>query len=131
MREITTHKLNGVNDKLTIMVIDAPGMGGANHRYEVSGFDGGNNPSVKKGEGTALGALILFQNGPLQESLPNGLTIESLIALCIDRLQGFQGGDYKCRENAIALTHLEDAMHWLQHRTRQRLARGVEGTSKV
>lgn len=29
-----------------------------------------------------------------------------------------------------ALTHLEDAMHWLQHRTRERVARGVEGTNQ-
>ena len=29
---------------------------------------------------------------------------------------------------AIALTKLEEAQHWLKHRTEQRLARGVEGT---
>ena len=34
-------------------------------------------------------------------------------------------------ENAIALTHLEDALMWLQKRTRDRLARGVEGTLKA
>jgi len=56
------------------------------------------------------------------------LSQEALLAVIIDRLQCFQAGPYKCRENAIALTHLEDAMHWLQHRTRERMARGVEGT---
>lgn len=130
-REITSHNVNGCNANLRIRVIDSPGPGGASHRYEVEGFDGANNPSIGKKEGTALGALILFQNGPLNEAQPNGLTQEVLLAIVIDRLQCFQNGEYKCRENAIALTHLEDAMHWLQHRTRQRVARGVEGSHAV
>lgn len=56
------------------------------------------------------------------------LEIEALLAVIIDRLQCFQAGPYACRENAIALTKLEEAMMWLQKRTRDRLARGVEGT---
>ncbi len=119
MREITTHKVNGLNEVLAIEVLDDPGPGGANHAYAIT-------PTV----GNALGVRIDFQNGPLGETVyPNGLSNESLLAVVIDRLQGFQGGAFKCRENAIALTHLEDAMHWLQHRTRERMARGVEGTN--
>lgn len=119
-REITSHKLNGLNEVLRVTAVDEPGSGGANHIYDVT-------PTV----GNAMGLRIEFQNGPLNETPPNGLSNEALLAVVIDRLQGFQSGEYKCRENAIALTHLEDAMHWLQHRTRARLARGVEGTSKV
>lgn len=118
MRELTTHKVNGLNDCLKIQVLDEPGPGGAHHAYSIT-------PTV----GNALGVRIDFQNGPLQETVyPNGLSQEALLAVIIDRLQCFQAGPYKCRENAIALTHLEDAMHWLQHRTRERMARGVEGT---
>lgn len=51
------------------------------------------------------------------------------MAVQIDRLRSFQKGQYACRENAIALTHMEEALMWLQKRTRDRLARGVEGTS--
>jgi hypothetical protein len=50
--------------------------------------------------------------------------------MCIDRLQSFQSGDFACRENALALTKLEEALHWLDHRTKDRQRRGVEGTSK-
>jgi hypothetical protein len=50
--------------------------------------------------------------------------------ICIDRLRSFQSGDFKCRENALALTKLEEALHWLNHRTRDRQSRGVEGINK-
>lgn len=121
-REITSHKLNGLNDAIDITSRDAPGAGGAHHVYHLA-FPTGNQ--------TAAATIINFQNGPINEAGVNGISNESLLAIVIDRLQCFQSGDFKCRENAIALTHLEDAMHWLQHRTRARLARGVEGTSTV
>jgi hypothetical protein len=35
--------------------------------------------------------------------------------------------EFSCRENAIALTKIQEAMMWLQKRTRDRVARGVEG----
>ena len=50
--------------------------------------------------------------------------------LC-DRLRGFQAGPYACKANACALTHLEEAQHWLQQRTIERMRRGVEGTHTV
>ena len=73
---------------------------------------------------------ISFQNGPIKEFGVNGITQEALIAVCIDRLRSFQNGDFRCRENAIALTYLEEVLLWLQKRTRDRLARGVEGTNQ-
>jgi hypothetical protein len=39
-------------------------------------------------------------------------------------------GPYACRENAIALTHIEEALMWLQRRTVARIKRGVEGTNQ-
>lgn len=129
MREITTHKVNGCNEALRVRATDEPGSGGAYHRYEVGGFDAGRNPSCDRE--SYVGVQILFQNGPIPEVGTNGLTHEALLAILIDRLQGFQKGKFACRENAIALTKLEEAMHWLKHRTEQRLARGVEGTHSV
>lgn len=132
MRELTSHKINGVNETLKIQVCDQPGAGGANHRYDITGFDTRENPSAALADGYKASfskAVILFQNGPLREAVPNGITHEALLAILIDRLNGFQSGEFKCRENALALTKLEEAMHWLQHRTHARVARGVEGTS--
>jgi hypothetical protein len=59
--------------------------------------------------------------------VPDGLTTEALLAIALDRLQGAQKREFSCRENAIAITHLEEAMHWLHHRTRDRANREVEG----
>lgn len=121
MRTIEDHKINFANDRLEITVMDNPGAGGANHLYRISGFDDGNGDAV----------LIKFQNGPIAEAGVNGVTQEALIAICVDRLRSFQAGQYACRENAIALTKLEEAQHWLLARTKARVARGVEGTHKV
>lgn len=125
MRQIDDHKVNPANDLLTISVLDEPGAGGANHEYEI-GF-----PVQIAGAPDMSPVRISFQNGPIAEAGVNGVTQEALMAICIDRLRSFQAGPYACRENAIALTKLEEAMHWLLSRTRKRMARGVEGTSTV
>lgn len=58
----------------------------------------------------------------------NGLTQEVLLAIVADRLRSFQVGQFACRENALALTKIEEAQHWLHSRTLARMQRGVEGT---
>lgn len=131
MRKITDHQVNPANDKIQIAVTDEPGAGGANHRYELAGFDTKGNPSEIGPDGFSSSfskQVILFQNGPIAEAGVNGITQEVLIAICIDRLRSFQAGPYACRENALALTKLEEAQMWLLSRTRARMARNVEGT---
>lgn len=125
-REIHDHKVNGLNEALAITA-DEPGSGGASHRYDVLGraeHIPGFGPRV-------FGVNLRFQNGPIKELRDcNGITNEALLAVLIDRMRGFQSGPFACRENAIALTHLEEALMWLQKRTRDRMARGVEGSLK-
>ena len=128
MRKITEHQINPANDKLTISVLDEPGAGGANHHYMVTLPDWTRAPD---GSGAKGVWDIQFQNGSIAEAGVNGLTQEALIAICIDRLRSFQAGPYACRENALVLTKLEEAQHWLLHRTRARMNRGVEGTHEV
>lgn len=130
MRKIEKHKVNGANETLDIAVTDAPGSGGANHRYEVTGFDTTGNASRTQGDaiGKETSLLVLFQNGPIKEAGVNGITQEALLAICEDRLLCFQAGQYACADNAEALTHIQQAMECLQRRTKARIARGVEGT---
>ena len=48
----------------------------------------------------------------------------------IDRLRSFQAGPFPSDENSIALIHCGVALDALKSRTRNRLARGVEGQTK-
>lgn len=125
-RSITSHKVNGLNENINIVVMDEPGQGNACHHYRIEPITlSGDHP-----EGAINPCEIRFQNGPILECGVNGLSNESLFAVVEDRLLGFQAGPFACRENAIALTKLQEAMMWLQKRTRDRMARGVEGTNQ-
>lgn len=97
-------------------------------------FDDENgNPAG--GSTTGTGIDITWQNGPLAvdgaRAEQNGAFVEGVIAAAVDRLNYYQESRFKCRENALAITKLEEALHWLQHRTASREARGVEGTHTV
>jgi hypothetical protein len=78
-----------------------------------------------------LVAVFEEVRGPIGEVGVNGVTHEALLAILIDRMQAFQKGPYSCRENALALTKLEEAVHWLNARTARRTAQGVEGTHSL
>lgn len=120
MRKLTDHKVDGLNEAIEITVLDEPGQGGACHEYEIKLTDGKPDVLTK----------ISFQNGPVKEAGFNGISQEALLAIVIDRLRSFQAGQFSTRENSIALTKCEEALLWLHKRTRDRLARGVEGTNQ-
>jgi hypothetical protein len=126
MRTINDHKVNPANDRIQIEVLDDPGAGGANHEYLVT-----LPPPVNAVGVPGKSWQISFQNGPINEVGVNGMTQEVLLAICADRLRSFQAGTYACRENALALTKVEEAQQWLQARTLARMRRGVEGTHTV
>lgn len=83
------------------------------------------------GEGYCQLAEINFQEGAIKEHGVNGVANEDLINIVIKRLECFQDSEYRCRENVLAITKLEEALHWLRHRTIGREKRNVEGTSEV
>lgn len=112
--EIGTRKYTEVN------VVDEPGQGNANHHYTIR----------TAAEPVTILGEVKFQNGPIKETGVNGVMNEDLIAIVIDRMRGFQSGEYNCRDNALALTKLEEALMWLRNRTNEREARGVEGTNE-
>ena len=116
MAELTSHKVNELDDSINVNVTDEPGQGSACHSYMMS-----------HGE---VVQTVLFQNGPIKEVGVNGTSNEALLAIVEHRLLGFQSGEYACRENAVALTKIQEAMMWLHKRTRDRLSRGVEGKNE-
>ena len=105
--------------------------------YETAHFEEKLTGMPSGGFAKAIGVDIKFQPGPLQingiRKEPEGAFVETIIAIVIDRLQYYQNianKRFRCRENSLAITHLQEALHWLEHRTQDRENRGVEGTHK-
>lgn len=70
-----------------------------------------------------------MQQGPRNSpDALHGVLDTDLLEIVRDRLAAFQAGPFACRENAIALTHIEEALLWMNKRTEDRIARGVLGT---
>lgn len=113
----------GSNNYSEVLVMDEPGAGNASHEYYICRADG------KDSEPAGEFGFVKFQKGPIKENGINGCHQEDLLAIVIDRLRSFQAGEFSCRENALAITKCEEALHWLNHRTADRIKRGVEGTN--
>jgi len=92
------------------------------HRYVLENFEQKDKP----------GQVIQFiEKAPTVDrttmyTVNDGTTNEEVLAVLIDRMQ-YLNGKFPCRDNSIAITHLEDALLRLNKRTADRLARGVEG----
>lgn len=133
MRRLEDHVVTGdTSRQLEVLVLDEPGAGGANHDYAIKGYGQHPDGFTENGFPTSfVDCKISFQNGPIREVGVNGLTQEVLLAVLIDRLRSFQAGPFACTANAVALGHLKSALYCLQERTRDRIARGVEGLTKA
>lgn len=118
MKELSTiqkrEKLNRV------FSTDVSGPGGANHEYLIVADSGLMEPKEMK---------IQFQCGPRKEEKSvHGVIDSDLLEIVRDRLKAFQSGPYKSRENACALTHIEEALMWMNRRVEDRIERNVLGT---
>jgi hypothetical protein len=119
MREITTHQVLGdTAPQVKVYAHDEN-----DHQFLLV-VDNAESPTG------STGWTIQFQNGPLKEVGPNGITIESLLAVCQDRLKQFQAGPYNSWANKMAIHFIQLAMAELHQRTQDRIARGVEGRNQ-
>ena len=117
----TIQKRNNLNE---VYRCGDPGPGGAYHNYRVEGM-------IDPGSMLTHSRLISFQCGPRKELLSDhGILDTDLLEIVRDRLKCFQAGDYACRENACALTHIEEALMWMNKRVEDRAERGVLGTTE-
>jgi len=98
------------------------------HRYELENFED------KEKTGQVIQFIQKEQDpiGPTGQlkTVRDGTTNEEVIKMLVDRMNSLQA-KFPCRENAIATTHLETALLWLEKRTADRKARGVEGQHKA
>lgn len=110
----------------TVKAIEQTGPGGARHHYVIN-----IRPEFLKLEQHERLLDIDFQDGPIKESGINGVMNENLLAILIDRLDGFQSGPYACAENQEALDACYLALDALTRRTALRESEGTEGTHQV
>lgn len=121
MRQLSTiQKRENLNK---VFASDEKGNGGANHIYDIypaQGFNEDTEPLI----------VIQFQNGArkLPDSI-HGVLDTDLLEIVRDRLKGFQQGEFATRENACALTHIEEALMWMNKRVEDRIERNVLGTN--
>jgi hypothetical protein len=93
------------------------------HKYELSNFEN----KTEQGQ-----TLQFIQKEPVSEgstelkTVTDGTTNEELIEMLLDRMNYLQS-KFPCRENAIAITKLDEALLWLNKRTSDRVKRNVEG----
>lgn len=85
-----------------VYAVDEKGAGNVHHKYVVVADRGLHVP---------LEMEIVFQNGARNDdNAINGVIDTDLLEIVRDRLIGFQSGEYRTRENACALTHIEEAL---------------------
>lgn len=104
------------------------------HRRDADGNPAGGRTELTLPDGRIV-IQVTWQDGPLgrvgtdEREEPNGAFVETLIDMARDRIAFYQADTrFSCRENALAITKLEEALHWLHARTARRTTAGVEGT---
>lgn len=118
MELITIQKREKLNN---VCAVGERGNGGAYHEYDIT-YDKFNNGYISTHK-------IQFQNGARKENNSiHGVLDSDLLEIVRHRLQCFQQGDFATRENAIALTHIEEALLWMNKRVEDRIERNVLGT---
>lgn len=96
--------------------------------------DRGGNPTgghteMAVGDPSHIVLSIDWQDGIIGEEGQNGAFIEDVLEAARQRLRFFNSHEKtRCRENSIAITKIEEALQWLDWRTRNRVNQGVENT---
>ena len=132
MKQLSTiQKLENLND---VFAIDVPGPGGAHHLYQVCKHNTGR---ISEEDGTfrtrpenMVLTVQMQYGGRNAAGSISGAVDADLLEIVRDRLRDFQAGPYSCRENACALTHIEEALMWLNRRVEDRITRGVQETEQ-
>lgn len=70
------------------------------------------------------------QNGPIKENGVNGCQVDTIIEAAKLIIEGLNK-NFPCRENALVITKLDEALLWSMKRKLDREKRGVEGLNKV
>lgn len=89
-----------------------------------------NNFSTDSGTPSPVSQDITFYKKNPDGTWENGTTVEELLRVAKERLI-LLCSKFPSRENALAITKIEEASMWLEARTKDRIKRGVEGQHKL
>jgi len=89
------------------------------HVYELDVINEGKEPVAAQ--------YVSFMERQGGVMVAQGTTNEEVLEMMILRMRYLQK-KLSCRENAIVITKLEEALMWLQRRTMMRVAQGIETT---
>ena len=93
------------------------------HTYELPNFENTDKP----GQELQFIHKVPSKDDPTQlVTVADGTTNEAVLEAMLDRMMYLQSA-FPCKENACCITHLQEALMWLEKRTRDREKRGVEG----
>lgn len=113
-----------------VFVLDVKGNGGANHKYAIASNEVVDENEKYFNNEYLFETIIQFQNGARKDKNSiHGVLDTDLLEIVRHRLQCFQQGEFATRENACALTHIEEALMWMNKRVEDRIERGVLGTN--
>jgi hypothetical protein len=137
MRQLANQPSYGQSPHPVIVAAVESGFGGICHRYEITGFALDTNPfnpnDATTVEDCCGKTTILFQQGPVsQDGVPNGVTIQSLLAVIGDHLQGTPDND----ESGLGLMsgvleNLRNAVGILNTRDERHLAQATANTAQT
>jgi len=95
--------------------------------------DFGSFISIENAEdvkGVAPIVKFTIQSDPIGEVGVNGVQALDMLEYTKCLFQSLNDA-FPCRENALTITKIEEAIHWQHARTRERLNRQVEGQNKA
>ncbi len=128
--QIATEDYTRVSGEAGGKIIDGYGhdsVSGTYKRYVISGYNASNNSAVEAAD-NKLATVILLQNGLVSEVGLNGVTVQDLLKVCENIMEGYQETKFNCPENAEVLASIQKALATLEARIARRIAQGTMDT---
>ncbi len=86
--------------------------------------------NVEDVKGVAPIVKFTIQSDPISEVGVNGCQATDMLEYVKCLFQSLNDA-FPCRENALTITKIEEAIHWQEARTKDRQRRQVEGQNKI
>lgn len=81
-------------------------------------------------KGVAPIVSFTVQSDPIKEVGINGVQAVDMLEYVKCLFESLNEA-FPCRENSLTITKIEEAIHWQEARTKNRVKRGVEGENKL